>query len=126
MSKRCQLRIVDGFIFCPSEQQLLYDGNPVPLTNKAFETLQILISKNGHLVEKSEIMSIVWKDSFIEEGNLAVTIAMIRKALGDTRNNLNTSRRWSSEVIASRRLRGYAETHFTAPARKVLVEILED
>lgn len=94
------------FHFCPSEQQLLYDGNPVPLTNKAFETLQILISKNGHLVEKSEIMSIVWKDSFIEEGNLAVTIAMIRKALGDTRKQ--------SKYIQTVVKRGY---RFTAAAR---------
>lgn len=73
------------FQLLPSEQQLLRDGSPVPLTNKAFETLRVLISKNGHLVEKSELMSEVWKDSFIEEGNLAVTISMIRKALGDTR-----------------------------------------
>jgi DNA-binding winged helix-turn-helix (wHTH) protein len=73
------------FQFCPSEQQLLCDGSPIPLTNKAFETLQLLIAKNGHLVEKAEIINAVWKDSFIEEGNLAVTISMIRKALGDKR-----------------------------------------
>ena len=64
------------FHLCPGEQQLLYDGNPVPLTNKAFETLQILVSNNGHLVEKSEIMSAVWKDSFIEEGNLALLVLL--------------------------------------------------
>ncbi len=94
------------FHFSPGEQQLLSDGVPVPLTNKAFETLQILISKNGHLVEKSEIMSAVWKDSFIEEGNLAVTISMIRKALGDSRKK--------SKYIQTVVKRGY---RFTAPAR---------
>ena len=94
------------FHFCPSEQQLLSDGVPVPLTNKAFETLQILISKNGHLVEKSEIMSTVWKGSFIEDGNLAVTISMIRKALGDSRKQ--------SKYIQTVVKRGY---RFTASAR---------
>src|SRR5579863_5605239 len=94
------------FHFRPSEQQLLYDGTPIPLTNKAFETLQVLISKNGHLVEKSEIISAVWKDSIIEEGNLAVTIAMIRKALGDTRKQ--------SKYIQTVVKRGY---RFIATAR---------
>ena len=95
-----------GFHFCPREQQLLFDGSPVPLTNKAFETLQVLISKNGQLVEKSELMSAVWKDCCIEEGNLAVTISMIRKALGDTRKQ--------SKYIQTVVKRGY---RFTAAAR---------
>jgi DNA-binding winged helix-turn-helix (wHTH) protein len=73
------------FRLLPSEQQLLHDGCPIPLTYKAFRTLLVLIANDGHLVEKAEIMAAVWKDAVIEEGNLAVTISMIRKALGDTR-----------------------------------------
>lgn len=96
----------DRFQFRPSEQQLLCDGSPIPLTNKAFETLRVLISNNGHLVEKSELISTVWKDSFIEEGNLAVTISMIRKALGDTRKQ--------SKYIQTVVKRGY---RFIATAR---------
>jgi DNA-binding winged helix-turn-helix (wHTH) protein len=96
----------DRFQFRPSEQQLLCDGSPIPLTNKAFETLNVLISKNGRLVEKSELISAVWKDSFIEEGNLAVTISMIRKALGDTRKQ--------SKYIQTVVKRGY---RFIATAR---------
>jgi len=96
----------DRFQFRPGEQQLLCDGSPVPLTNKAFETLNVLIAKNGHLVEKSELISAVWKDSFIEEGNLAVTISMIRKALGDTRKQ--------SKYIQTVVKRGY---RFIATAR---------
>jgi len=69
------------------ERQLLRDGSPVPITNKAFETLLALVGRSGHLVEKSELMAAVWKDSYVEEGNLAVTISMIRKALGDSRRD---------------------------------------
>lgn len=72
------------FQFCPKEQQLLNHGRPVPLTYKAFLTLQVLVSNSGRLVDKSEIISAVWPDAVTEEGNLAVTISMIRKALGDT------------------------------------------
>jgi DNA-binding winged helix-turn-helix (wHTH) protein len=67
------------------ERQLLRDGTPVPITDKAFETLLALVGRSGHLVEKSELIAAVWKDSCVEEGNLAVTICMIRKALGDSR-----------------------------------------
>ena len=74
----------DKFQFCPREQRLLCEGIPVPLTYKAFETLHILLSSNGNLVEKSEIMSAVWKDSLVKDANVCVTICMIRKALGDT------------------------------------------
>jgi DNA-binding winged helix-turn-helix (wHTH) protein/TolB-like protein/Flp pilus assembly protein TadD len=65
------------------ERQLLCSGSPVPVTAKAFDTLLLLVQRTGHLVEKSEIMQAVWPDSFVEEGNLTVTIHMLRKALGD-------------------------------------------
>ena len=67
----------------PSERLLLRDGLPVSVTIKAFDTLLFLIQRRTHLVEKSELMRAVWADSFVEEGNLAVTISMLRKALGD-------------------------------------------
>ena len=72
------------FKFCPREQQLLSDDMPVPLTYKAFGTLHILLSNSGKLVEKSEIMSAIWKDSLVNEGKLNTTICMIRKGLDDT------------------------------------------
>ncbi len=67
----------------PAERLLLCKGHPVPLTTKAFETLLVLVRRGGHLVEKSELLNAVWANSFVEEGNLAVTISTLRKALGD-------------------------------------------
>jgi DNA-binding winged helix-turn-helix (wHTH) protein len=61
--------------------RLLRDGHPVPLTPKAFDVLLVLVENPGHLVEKDELMTRVWADSFVEEGNLKVTISMLRKAL---------------------------------------------
>lgn len=67
----------------PNERLLLRDGKTVPLTAKAFDTLLVLVHSGGHLVEKSELMKAVWGDCFVEESNLAVTVSMVRKALGD-------------------------------------------
>lgn len=67
-----------------SEKVLLCDGKPVPLTPKAFDTLKILTENAGHLLEKDELMKLIWQDRFVEEGNLAFNIKVLRKALGDS------------------------------------------
>lgn len=66
-----------------AERVLLRDGQPVPLTLKAFDVLLMLIESSGHIVEKDELMNRVWAGSFVEEGNLKVTVSMLRKALGE-------------------------------------------
>ncbi len=71
----------------PPERLLLCDGQPVSLTPKAFDLLLVLVDRSGHLVEKEELLRIVWPGSFIEEGNLAVTISLLRKALNDDRGH---------------------------------------
>jgi len=70
----------------PSEHLLLCDNEPVPVTAKAFQTLLVLVRNCGHLVDKSELVNVVWGETFVEEGNLAVTISILRKVLGDDRN----------------------------------------
>jgi DNA-binding winged helix-turn-helix (wHTH) protein/TolB-like protein len=69
----------------PPERQLLCEGQPVSLTPKAFDLLLALVDRSGHLVEKEELLKIVWPGSFVEEGNLAVTVSLLRKALNDDR-----------------------------------------
>jgi DNA-binding winged helix-turn-helix (wHTH) protein/TolB-like protein len=71
----------------PTERLLLREQRPVQLTAKAFDILLLLVQEHGHLVEKSELMTVVWKDNFVEEGNLAVAISTIRKALNDVGND---------------------------------------
>jgi DNA-binding winged helix-turn-helix (wHTH) protein/TolB-like protein/lipoprotein NlpI len=71
----------------PPERLLLCGGQPVSLTPKAFDLLLTLVDRSGHLVEKEELLRLVWPGSFIEEGNLAVTISQVRKALNDDRGH---------------------------------------
>jgi uncharacterized delta-60 repeat protein len=58
----------------------------VALTPKAVETLTVLIQRPGRLVERDELMNSVWRDVAVEDGNLTVTISMLRKALGENDN----------------------------------------
>src|SRR5438309_10001170 len=66
------------FRIYPAERLLLRDGNPIPVTAQAFDTLLVLVQHNGHLVERSELIRTVWADSFVEEGNLTVVICTLR------------------------------------------------
>jgi DNA-binding winged helix-turn-helix (wHTH) protein len=75
------------FILDTKERCLMRGGDLVHLPPKAFDTLLVLIHNSGHLVEKGELIKKVWPDSFVEEGNLAFNISIIRKGLGDNSAN---------------------------------------
>src|SRR4029079_11487579 len=62
---------------------LVSDGTPVPLMSKAFDTLVLLVENRDRVVTKDELLSAVWPDVIVEEGNLTQQIFLIRKALGD-------------------------------------------
>jgi len=76
----------DSFRLDVAERQLLKDGVPVPLTPKAFDVLVALVERNGHLVEKDELLQLVWSDSFVEEANVARIVHTLRKVLGADKN----------------------------------------
>ncbi len=75
--------VFGDFILDVKEKVLRRGGKPLPITPKALELLLVLIQNPGHLLEKNELMKAVWQDSFVEEGNLAFTIRLLRKTLGD-------------------------------------------
>ncbi|HUP62469.1 MAG TPA: tetratricopeptide repeat protein, partial [Thermoanaerobaculia bacterium] len=70
-----------------SRRRLLFrtDGEPIPLTPKAFDVLLYLLQHPGVAVSKEELLSAVWPDTAIEEGNLSQNIYTLRRALGEER-----------------------------------------
>src|SRR5204863_3268830 len=56
---------------------------PLPLAPKIFDTLLILVENHGRILEKQELMTRLWPDTFVEESNLSFNIQQLRKALGD-------------------------------------------
>ena len=87
---------------------LVRDGVPVPLAPKATEILLVLVKRAGHLVDKDTLINLVWRDAFVEEGNLNKNIFFLRKALG----------KWEAgrEYIETVPKRGY---RFVAPVSEV-------
>lgn len=66
-----------------AERLLSRGGEAVPLSPKAFDLLLTLVERQGRLLEKGELMKLVWPNTFVEEANLSYTISLIRKALGE-------------------------------------------
>jgi TolB-like protein/DNA-binding winged helix-turn-helix (wHTH) protein/Tfp pilus assembly protein PilF len=64
-------------------RRLLRDGGPISLTPKAFDTLLALVERRDRVVDKAELMRLIWPDSFVEEANLSQTVFVLRKTLGE-------------------------------------------
>jgi DNA-binding winged helix-turn-helix (wHTH) protein/tetratricopeptide (TPR) repeat protein len=71
----------------PAKQLLLRDGEPVPLTPKAFQLLLALVRRSDEVISKDDLMKAVWPDTYVEETNLSRNIFALRKALGETEQN---------------------------------------
>lgn len=65
---------------------LLREEETIPLSPKVFETLLYLVQHAGQIAKKEDILNSVWPDTFVEESNLAQNIFLLRKALGEEKN----------------------------------------
>lgn len=71
------------FRLFPERQLLLCRDAPVRIGGRALEILTALVERPGEVVSKRELLSRVWPDTFVEEGNLKVNMAALRRALGE-------------------------------------------
>jgi len=62
---------------------LLRNGEPLPLTPKVFDTLLYFVRHPGSVLEKDDLMSAIWPDSFVTENNLSQNISTLRHLLGE-------------------------------------------
>src|SRR5262249_20092234 len=70
-----------SFRLLPGRQLLLEGDKPLRLGNRALDILIVLIERPGDLITKEELFARVWPDTTVEEGNLRVHMAALRKAL---------------------------------------------
>lgn len=80
------------------------------LTEKAFQTLVLLVRRRGHLVTKDELIRFVWPDTIVEDNNLEKCIHRLRHFLGES-SDANT-------YIETVRKHGY---RFVGNVRKIEV-----
>lgn len=71
------------FTLVPERQLLLRTDAPVRIGGRALDILTALVEHPGELVGKRELMARVWPDTVVDESNLKVNVAALRRALGD-------------------------------------------
>lgn len=72
-----------GFCFDPERRELSERGQPVHLTPKTLELLQLLLRARPKTVAKEDIYRRLWPDVVVVEANLSVHVAELRNALRD-------------------------------------------
>src|SRR5262245_17210286 len=73
----------DGVIFDSETRQLLREGQPVALSPKAFQLLELLIESRPKALSKSDLHDRLWPNTFVVEANLSNLIGELRRALKD-------------------------------------------
>lgn len=96
------------FILNTREHLLLRDGKRLSITPKAFETLEVLVSSQGGLVARRDLLDKVWPHAPVEEVVLAKNISTLRRILGQSTSG--------EEYIQTVPKRGY---RFIAPVETV-------
>ena len=96
-----------AFTLIPGERLLTREGVPVDLGGRTLDTLIALVSRSGEIIDKRDLMALVWPDVTVDEGSLRFHIAGLRKALGDGKDG--------ARYIATLAGRGYS---FVAPVSR--------
>ena len=87
-----------GWEIRPFQRLLLVDGKRAQPGGRAFDVLLVLAECSGRMVSKGELLKRVWgREDAVEENNLSVHIAALRKLLGPN-------------AIATKMSRGYQLT----------------
>lgn len=72
------------FAFFVNRKLLFCRGEPVRLGARAIDLLQALIREPGQTLSQRELVAQVWPDTVVEDSNLRVHVAVLRRALGES------------------------------------------
>jgi predicted ATPase/DNA-binding winged helix-turn-helix (wHTH) protein len=78
-AKRLRFR---GWELRPAERVLRVGGENVPLGSRAYDVLLALVERRDQVVSKAALLDAAWPGLVVEENNISVQIAALRKALG--------------------------------------------
>ena len=92
-----------GLVLDIRRRELRREGNAIPLYQRAFDALALLVSRREQVVTKEALLDALWPGQSVEENSVARIISDLRKALGI-----------AADSIATVQGRGY---RFDAPVR---------
>jgi DNA-binding winged helix-turn-helix (wHTH) protein len=96
------------FILNQLSRSLVRDGAQVAIGGRALDLLIALTDRAGEVLSGRELLASVWPRVVVEDANLRVCVAALRKALGDGKHG--------ARYIVNVAGRGYT---FVAPIRRI-------
>jgi DNA-binding winged helix-turn-helix (wHTH) protein len=75
--------LFDSFVFDSGERSLRRANEPIHLTPKAFQFLEILLRERPQAVSRAELVRELWPATFVADGSLANLASELRSALAD-------------------------------------------
>lgn len=74
----------EGIIYNIAASEVAFNNNKIELTKNESKILHILISNNGKIVSRDEIMKCLWQEAeFVDDNTLTVNVNRLRKKLED-------------------------------------------
>src|SRR5215217_3198029 len=111
-----QLFAFGPFVFDSRRGTLFRGASPVVIGRRERALLQALLEADGEVVTKSSLMDAAWPTTIVEESNLTVQIAALRRSIGLS----TTGENWIATIPGV----GYRLVHST-PVRQRDAEAVE-
>jgi DNA-binding winged helix-turn-helix (wHTH) protein len=88
MAEKADVTYIFGeFSLDPARRTFTKDAQEIHLPAKEFDTLLYFVENQGRILPKDEMLSAIWEDTFVEEGNLAQYVSRLRKLLNINGHN---------------------------------------
>jgi DNA-binding winged helix-turn-helix (wHTH) protein len=75
------------FTLYPAQRRLEREGHAVKVGSRALDILMTLVERAGEIVSEEQLTAQVWRDVAVDESELRVHVAALRKALADSRHD---------------------------------------
>ncbi|MBP5354616.1 MAG: response regulator transcription factor [Lachnospiraceae bacterium] len=85
--------VLDELYVCPEKHTVTVDGEPVTLTKKEFDILQMLLENRGIVLSRDKLLNTIWGYDFDGENRTVdVHIRTLRSKLGTAGSHIETVR----------------------------------
>lgn len=81
-----------GHVLDSDRRQLVVSGRPATVSTKAFDLLCLLADACPSVVGKDQLIAALWPDAHVTDNSLAVLVAELRAALGESARAAGTIR----------------------------------
>ena len=80
-----------GIVINDQDKSLTVDGTPVSITRKELELLSYLLTHQGQMLSRSQLLNAVWHDdAYVLERTVDVHITHVRRKVGKYAEHLQT------------------------------------